>query len=59
MSELPEKQREIMHLRDIEECEMSEIALIVGTEEASIRMNLSRARKTIREKLMKIMNHGI
>lgn len=59
MSELPQRQREIMHLRDIEECEMGEIAQIVGIEEGAVRMNLSRARKTIRERLQKVMNHGI
>lgn len=59
MEELPPRQQEIMHLRDIEECEMAEIAEIVGIDESAVRMNLSRARKAVRERLQKIMNHGL
>lgn len=55
---LPEKQRLIMHLRDVEGCEMSEIAEIAGIEETAVRMNLSRARKTVKEKLLIVMNYG-
>lgn len=56
---LPEKQQMVIHLRDIEECEFDEIARIVGIDEANVRVTLSRARKTVREKLVKIMDHGI
>lgn len=48
---LPEIQQMIMHLRDIEEYEYSEIAEILDMNENAIRVNLSRARKKVREML--------
>ena len=56
---LPERQQTVIHLRDIEGCEMTEIAELVGMDEATVRMTLSRARKTVREKVLKIMNYGL
>ena len=58
IAELPEKQREAIHLRDIEGGEFAEIAEMTGSEEATVRVTLSRARKTVREKMLKIMNYG-
>jgi RNA polymerase sigma-70 factor, ECF subfamily len=46
---LPELQRTIMQLRDIEGYDFEEIAGIMGMNENAIRVNLSRARKKIRE----------
>ncbi|ATA74268.1 putative RNA polymerase sigma factor rfaY [Capnocytophaga canis] len=48
---LSEQQRMIMQLRDIEQYEFEEIEKITGIKEATIRVILSRARKTIRESL--------
>lgn len=59
VARLPEKQKMAIHLRDIEEMEFEEIAEILDMEIDAIRMNLSRARKTIREQIIKIMNYGI
>lgn len=59
IAELPEKQRAVMHLRDIENMEFDEIAQIMQMEITAVRQNLSRARCTVREKLLKIMNHGL
>ena len=56
---LPDKQRITIHMRDVEGYELSEIADIIDSDEASVRMNLSRARKRIREELTKIMNYGV
>lgn len=56
---LPEKQRLAIELRDVEGYEIDEIAAIVESDETSVRMNLSRARKSIREQLIKAMNHGV
>ncbi len=56
---LPEQQRTVMHLRDIEELEIDEIARIMELDESSVRSNLSRARKKVREKLIKIMDYGV
>ena len=46
---LPEQQRMIIQLRDIEGYDYEEIAAILGMNENAIRVNLSRARKKIRE----------
>ena len=58
ISALPEKQRLVMHLRDVEGYEMEEIAVITDMDAAAVRVTLSRARKTIREKLQKIIDYG-
>ena len=50
---LPEQQRMIIHLRDIEGYEYEEIASITGLTENTIRVNLSRARKKVRETMIK------
>lgn len=57
--QLPEKSRTVIHLRDVEGYEMEEIAAIVGDDVANLRVTLSRARKSIREKTIKIMNYGL
>lgn len=55
---LPEKQKTAIHLRDVEGYEYEEIARIMGSDIQAVRMNLSRARKTIKEKLIKLHNYG-
>lgn len=59
INELPEQQRLIIQLRDIEQYEFEEIAKIVGMNETAIRVALSRGRKTIREFMSKTHNYGI
>ncbi|MDA9056368.1 sigma-70 family RNA polymerase sigma factor [Flavobacteriaceae bacterium] len=59
MEALPAKQKLILQLRDIEQYEFNEIAKVLDMTEATIRVSLSRARKTIREKLTKTHNYGI
>ena len=59
MNELPRKQRIIMQLRDVEQYSFKEIGKILGLQPTAIRVNLSRARKTIREKLIKQHNYGV
>ena len=59
MDELPEKQRMIVQLRDIENYEFEEIARILDMEPTAIRVTLSRARKTLRERFIKKQNYGI
>ncbi len=49
---LPEQQRTIMQLRDIEGYDFDEIAEIMKMNENAIRVNLSRARKRVREILL-------
>ncbi len=56
---LGEPQRTIMHLRDIEQYEFDEIEPIVNMSTETLRVNLSRARKKVREEVKKIMSYGI
>ena len=59
MEELPEQQKIIIQLRDIEQYEYSEISKMLDINETAIRVTLSRARKTLREKLTKTHNYGV
>jgi RNA polymerase sigma-70 factor (ECF subfamily) len=59
IASLPPKQRMAIHLRDVEGYEMAEIAEILECDEAGARVNLSRARKMVREQLTKAMNYGV
>lgn len=59
INQLPEQQRLILQLRDIEQCEFSEIAKIVEMNETAVRVALSRARKTIREYMLKTHSYGV
>jgi len=59
MKDLSEKQRMIVQLRDIENYEFEEIGKILNMEPTAIRVALSRARKALREKLIKKQQYGI
>jgi len=59
MGELPEQQKIIVQLRDIEQYEFSEISKMLDINETAIRVSLSRARKTLREKLTKAHSYGV
>jgi RNA polymerase sigma-70 factor (ECF subfamily) len=59
INQLPEQQRLLIQLRDIEQYNYTEIAQIVEMSESAIRTTLSRTRKTIREKMQQKHNHGI
>jgi RNA polymerase sigma-70 factor (ECF subfamily) len=54
---LPEQQRMVMLLRDVEGMEMDEIATVTGLTENAIKVYLSRARQRIREALLQ-NNHA-
>jgi len=51
---LPEQQQTLLQLREIEGMEYDEISVITGLEVNAIRVNISRARKKLRESLQKI-----
>jgi RNA polymerase sigma factor (sigma-70 family) len=55
---LPRKQREVVHLKDVEGYEIKEIAEILSMRENVVRVVLSRARKELRQKIEKMMNYG-
>ena len=56
---LPEKQKLIIQLRDVEQYEYEEIGKILDLQPTAVRVALSRARKTIREQLIKQHKYGI
>jgi RNA polymerase sigma-70 factor (ECF subfamily) len=59
IEELPEQQKIILQLRDIEEYDFDDIAKVVDMNPTAIRVALSRARKTIREKLTNTHSYGV
>ncbi|MCB7479927.1 RNA polymerase sigma factor [Christiangramia sediminis] len=59
VARLPEQQKMIFQLRDIEQYDYDEIAKIMDMNQTAIRVALSRARKAIRENLIKKHNYGI
>lgn len=59
MDQLPEQQRMIVQLRDIEQYSNAEIADMLSMNETAIRVALSRARKIIREELLKKHTYGV
>ncbi len=56
---LPEQQKIIIQLRDIEQYDFDEICEMVHMKPTAVRVALSRARKTIREALIKKHNYGV
>ena len=56
---LPEKQRQVIHLRDIEGYSYNEICDIMEIDMNQVKVNLFRARNAVREKLMKINAYGL
>lgn len=59
IAQLPDIQRTVIHLRDIEQLEYEEIAQATDLTVNTIRVNLSRARKKVRDEILKIQNYGI
>lgn len=54
---LPEQQREIIVMRDIEGLEFEEIQKVTQTNLNHIRVNLSRARSAVRAEMLKLFNY--
>ncbi len=59
INELPEKQRSIVQLRDIEGKSYKEIAEVLGLTEEQVKVNLFRARQRIKTKYNEINNYGL
>jgi RNA polymerase sigma-70 factor (ECF subfamily) len=59
MNALPEKQRQVMQLRDIEGFSYKEISDILILDLNQVKVNLFRARKFIREKLFEMNAYGL
>ncbi len=59
IGELPENYRDVIRLRDIEGFSYEEIAGMTGQNINTLRVNLSRARKTVRDEFIKYSyEHG-
>ena len=56
ISQLPEKQRTCMQLRDVEGKSYRDIANIIGISEEQVKVNIFRARQTIRERFQQAEN---
>jgi RNA polymerase sigma-70 factor (ECF subfamily) len=56
--QLPEQQRIVLHLRNIEGLEMEEISEITGLNINHLRVTLSRSRMAVREMYQKLYGHA-
>lgn len=54
IGKLPDLQRNVMQMRDIEQLSYDEIAEATGLQVNAIRVNLSRARKKVRDEFLKM-----
>lgn len=59
IASLPEKQRQVMHLRDVEGYSYNEICEILELDMSQVKISLFRARNSVREKLVKINAYGL
>ena len=59
IANLPDKQRQIIQLRDIEGFSYQEIGKILNLDANNVKVNLFRARKSVRENLQKINAYGL
>lgn len=57
--ELPEKQRTIMQLRDVEGKSYKEIAVLLGLTEEQVKVNLFRARQKVKQQFINIDGYGL
>ncbi|MBC7642761.1 MAG: sigma-70 family RNA polymerase sigma factor, partial [Flavobacterium sp.] len=58
MEHLPDQQKLILQMREIEQYEFDEIATILDMNPTAVRVALSRARKTVREKMTQTHSYG-
>ena len=59
IARLPDREREVIHLRDVEGMAFEDIAEMVGCSEVAARMAHSRARQKVKDEFSKIMNYGV
>lgn len=58
IDKLPDLQRRVMHMRDIQQFSYDEISEITDLQLNAIRVNLSRARKKVRDEFLKLNKNG-
>lgn len=59
VSQLPEKQRTVMQLRDIEGKSYKEIAQLLSLTEDQVKVNLFRARQKVRQQFLDTERYGL
>jgi RNA polymerase sigma-70 factor (ECF subfamily) len=59
MDSLPEKQRTVMMLRETEGKSYKEIAQVMDISEEQVKVNLFRARQTIKQRYLQTDNYGL
>lgn len=59
IARLPEKQRAVLQLRDVEEKSYKEIAGILDITEEQVKVNLFRARQKVKQQFIDIDNYGL
>lgn len=59
VDELPEKQRLIMQLRDIEGESYKKIAALLNLTEEQVKVNLFRARQKVKQRYLEIDEYGL
>ena len=59
IADMPEQQKILIQLREVEQYDYEEIAEMTQMNETAIRVALSRARKKIREEMIKRHRYGI
>lgn len=59
IASLPEKQRQVIHLRDVEGYTYNEICEMLELDMNQVKVSLFRARNAVREKLVKINAYGL
>lgn len=59
VARLPEKQRTVLQLRDVEEKSYKEIAGILNISEEQVKVNLFRARQKVKQQFIDIDNYGL
>ncbi|TFG79089.1 MAG: sigma-70 family RNA polymerase sigma factor [Flavobacteriales bacterium] len=59
MEDLPEQQKMVLQLRDVEDYDFEEISEMLNMQPTAVRVTLSRARKAVREKLLQKHSYGI
>jgi RNA polymerase sigma-70 factor (ECF subfamily) len=57
IDKLPEKQRQVIRLRAIDDCSLEEIEEITGLSAVNVRVLLSRARKIVKEQYVKVASY--
>ena len=59
MDQLPEKQRTCMQLRDVEGKSYKEIAAVMDITEQQVKINIFRARQSIKQEYLKQEQYGL